>query len=110
MNNTQHEICDNLYSFYDQISHCEGIYSEKQDYWSMIKNNPCNWPRLIYRIAPNLSEIDSSSELFKKVQSGIYPEVLIVTNDNIRKTDPFLRAQGFYPNQGWKGMAREFTG
>jgi len=76
----------------------------------MIKNNQCNWHRLIYRIAPNLSELYSSSELFKKVQSGIYPEVLIVTNDNIRKTDPFLRAQGFYPYQGWKGMAREFTG
>lgn len=109
MNNAQHEINDNLYSFYDQIAQCEDIYSEKQEHWAIIKNHPGTWPRLIYRLSTDLPEIASFAEIPGKVKSGVYPEILIVPGENIRQTDPFLRANGFYPYTGWKGMARENT-
>lgn len=109
MNKIEQEIRNNLYAFYDQVALCKGIYAERQDCWSVIKNHPGSWPRIIYRVSADLPLNETSPELFEKVRSGIYPEVLIATDDNIRQIDPFLRAEGFYPYLGWKGMAREYT-
>ncbi|MGE5449222.1 MAG: GNAT family N-acetyltransferase [Bacteroidales bacterium] len=109
MNNTHQEITNNLYAFYDQVAQCKGIYAEKKELWSIIRNNPGTWPRIIYRIPGHLPQNETSPELFEKVRSGLYPEVLIATDDNIGQMDPFLRAGGFYPFLGWKGMAREYT-
>lgn len=109
MNNAFQEISNNLYSFYDQLAQCQGIYAESNDLWSIIKNNPGTWPRIIYRVPGDLPRNENAGELFEKVRSGQYPEVLIATDDNIRQMDPFLRAGGFFPYLGWKGMAREYT-
>lgn len=109
MNNTALEISNNLYAFYDQVAQCQGIYSDKQDQWSMISNHPGIWPRIIYRVSPGIVLGESSQTLFEKVQEGIYPEVLIASGENIHQTDPFLRAKGFFPFLGWKGMAREYA-
>jgi len=109
MNNTPQEIINNLYAFYNQVALCEGIYSESKDRWSMISNRPGNWPRLIYKVSPDISLHESTFELINKVKEGIYPEVLIATDDNIGQKDPFLRKNGFFPFQGWKGMAREYS-
>lgn len=109
MSHAHKEITNNLYAFYDQAAQCKGIDDEKRDQWSIIKNNPGFWPRIIYRVPGDLPQNETSAELFEKVRSGIYPEVLIATDDNIRQVDPFLRAHGFFPYLGWKGMAREYT-
>lgn len=109
MNNTEQEISNNLYAFYDQVARCQGIYSDKHDICSMISNSPGTWPRIIYRVSPKIAQDKSTHALFEKVQAGIYPEVLIATQENIHQTDPFLRSNGFFPFLGWKGMAREYT-
>lgn len=109
MSDAQQEIQNNLYAFYDQLALCKGIDAEKKDQWSVIKNNPGTWPRIIYRVNGDLPHHETSHELFEKVRSGLYPEVLIATDDNIGKVDPFLRANGFFPFLGWKGMAKEYT-
>lgn len=106
MNKIQHEISNNLYAFYDQISQICRIPSDKKDQWSVIQNIPGTWPRLIYRIAPEIIEPVSSHLFTEKVNSGSYPEVLIAGEENIRQIDPFLRSKGFYPFAGWKGMAK----
>jgi GNAT superfamily N-acetyltransferase len=109
MSNALLEIQNNLYAFYDQVAQCEGIYAEKGDSWSVISHQKGIWPRIIYRVSPDLDQNQTSAKLFEKVQSGLYPEVLIATDKNIGQMDPFLRAHGFYPYMGWKGMARELT-
>lgn len=109
MSNAPEEIRNNLYAFYDQVARCKGIYAESQDLWSVIKNDTGTWPGIIYRVSADLFQNVRSHELFEKVRSGIYPEVLIATDENIRQMDPFLRAQGFYPFMAWKGMAKEYT-
>ena len=108
MNNTLQEIGNNLYEFYSKVAQCEGIYAENKDQWAVISNPPGIWPRLIYKVSGDISHRESSAELIHKVQEGIYPEVLIATDDNIDENDPFLRKNGFFPFLGWKGMAREF--
>jgi GNAT superfamily N-acetyltransferase len=109
MSNAQEEITTNLYAFYDQLAQCKGIYAERNDQWSIIRNNPGTWPRIIYRVPRDLPQYETPGELFDKVHSGKYPEVLIATEDNIHQVDPFLRSAGFFPYLGWKGMAREYT-
>lgn len=105
MDNIDHEIRNNLYEFYDKISQFCGIYSEKPDHWSVVKNIPGAWPRVIYRIDSEIVEEQSSAIFSEKVNSGSYPELLIASDENIRQIDPFLRSQGFYPFSAWKGMA-----
>lgn len=105
MNNMELEIRNNLYEFYDQISRSTGIHSEKQDHWSVIRNIPGAWPRIIYRIAPEIIEKESSILLTEKLTTGSYPEILIASDQNIQEIDPFLRSKGFYPFSAWKGMA-----
>lgn len=109
MNSIEHEIRNNLYEFYDHITQITGIHSENQDHWSMIQNAPGAWPRITYRIAPEIVRQDSSSNFSARVKSGAYPEILIAGDENIREVDPFLRSQGFYPFSAWKGMATTRT-
>ncbi|HET6559132.1 MAG TPA: GNAT family N-acetyltransferase [Prolixibacteraceae bacterium] len=109
MSNAPEEIRNNLFAFYDQVAQCKDIYAESHDCWSVIRNNPGTWPGIIYHVSADLFQNERSHELFEKVRSGIYPEVLIATDENIRQMDPFLRSQGFYPFMAWKGMAREYT-
>lgn len=108
MSNALTEIRNNLYAFYDQVAECQGIYAERQDRWSVIRNQPGSWPGIIYRVPVDLPEQDTSGELFEKVRSGCYPQILIATHERIGQMDPFLRAGGFFPYMGWKGMAREY--
>jgi len=103
MDSIESEISDNLYGFYDHISRIGGISSEAQVHWSVIKNNQGNWPRLIYRISPKIADQQSSIMFSENVNS--YPEVLIASDQNIQKVDPYLRSKGFYPFSAWKGMA-----
>ena len=105
MNKIEREIRNNLYEFYDQISQVCGIHSEQQDHWSVIQNIPGAWPRIIYRIAPEIVEPKSILFFSEKVNTGSYPEILIASSENIQHIDPFLRTRGFYPFSGWKGMA-----
>lgn len=108
MSNAESEIKNNLYAFYDQVAQCKGIEAEKKDRWSVIKNQPGTWPGIIYRVSNDLFQDETSAELFEKVRSGHYPAVLIATHERIGQMDPFLRAGGFFPYMGWKGMAREY--
>ena len=105
MNNTEQEISNNLYGFYDQIALSCRIPSEKEDHWSVIQNTPEAWPRIIYRITPEIIEPKSSNLFSEKVNSNTYPEILIASDENIQQIDPFLRNKGFYPFAAWKGMA-----
>ncbi|MBW8331223.1 MAG: GNAT family N-acetyltransferase [Prolixibacteraceae bacterium] len=105
MDNIEVEIRNNLYEFYDCVAHNGGIYSEKQDCWSVIKNVPKVWPRIIYRINTEIVEQKSSIIFSEKVKSGSYPELLISEDENIQQIDPFFRTLGFYPFSAWKGMA-----
>lgn len=105
MNNTPDHIRNNLYEFYDRITQVCGLNSEKQENWSVSENIPGYWPRLIYRVDPEIATKPSILPFSEKVKSGNYPELLIASDENIQKTDPFLRQQGFYPFSAWKGMA-----
>jgi GNAT superfamily N-acetyltransferase len=105
MNNIEQEISNNLYEFYDQIAVINRIPNEKQDHWSVIQNTIGTWPRIIYRIAPEIAESPSSNLFTEKVNWDTYPEILIAGDKNIQQIDPFLRNKGFYPFAGWKGMA-----
>ncbi|MDP3916140.1 MAG: GNAT family N-acetyltransferase [Bacteroidota bacterium] len=105
MDNIEVEIRNNLYEFYDCVAQNCGIYSEKQDHWSVIKNIPKVWPRIIYRINTEIVEQKSSIIFAEKVKSGSYPELLISGDENIQLVDPFFRTLGFYPFSAWKGMA-----
>ena len=105
MDNIEVEIRHNLYEFYDQMAQLCGIYSEKQDCWSVIRNTPKVWPRIIYRIDDRIVEQKSSAIFSEKVKSGSYPELLIAGDENIQQLDPFLRGEGYYPFSAWKGMA-----
>jgi len=105
MNRIPDHIRNNLYEFYDHISQIYGLNSEKQDLWSVSENIPGLWPRLMYRIEPDIASKSSSVSFSEKVRSGNCPELLIASDENIRQTDPFLRLQGFYPFSAWKGMA-----
>lgn len=105
MDNIEVEIRNNLYEFYDCVAQNCGIYSEKQDCWSVIRNITKVWPRIIYRINTEIVEQKSSIIFAEKIKSGSYPELLISGDENIQQLDPFLRAQGFCPFSAWKGMA-----
>ena len=105
MNNIEQEIRNNLYEFYDQFSQFKGILSERQDHWSVIKNIPGAWPRIIYRIAPEIIKSRSTIIFSEKINSSTYPEIAIASEDNIQQVDPFLRSKGLYPFSAWKGMA-----
>ncbi|MDO9613151.1 MAG: GNAT family N-acetyltransferase [Bacteroidota bacterium] len=105
MDNIEVEIRNNLYEFYDCVAQNCGIYSEKQDHWSVIKNIPKVWPRIIYRINTEIVEQKTSVIFSEKVKSGSYPELLITEDENIQQVDPFFRTLGFYPFSAWKGMA-----
>ncbi|MDP2115633.1 MAG: GNAT family N-acetyltransferase [Bacteroidota bacterium] len=105
MDNIEVEIRNNLYEFYDCVAQNCGIYSEKQDHWSVIKNIPKVWPRIIYRINTEIVEQKSSLIFAEKIKSGSYPELLIAGDENIQQIDPFLRMLGFCPFSAWKGMA-----
>ena len=105
MNKIEQEISNNLYEFYDQIALSCRIPSEKEDHWSVIQNTPETWPRIIYRIAPEIVKPESSNLFSEKVTSGTYPEILIAGNENIQQVDTFLRNKGFFPFAAWKGMA-----
>lgn len=104
MDNIEVEIRNNLYEFYDCVAQICGIYSERQDHWSVIKNIPKVWPRIIYRINTEIVEQKSSVIFSAKVKSGSYPELLIAEDENIQQIDPFLRMLGFCPFSAWKGM------
>jgi len=97
MDNIDHEIRNNLYEFYDKIAQFCGIYSEKPDHWSVVRNIPGVWPRVIYRIDSEISDPQSAAIFSEKVNAGSYPELLIASDENIRQIDLFLRSQGFYP-------------
>ncbi|MDP2887831.1 MAG: GNAT family N-acetyltransferase [Bacteroidota bacterium] len=105
MDNIEVEIRNNLYEFYDRVAQICGIYSERQDHWSVIKNIPKVWPRIIYRINTEIIEQKSSIIFAEKVKSDSYPELLISEDENIQQIDPFLRMLGFCPFSAWKGMA-----
>lgn len=105
MDNIEAEIRNNLYEFYDCVAQICGIYSEKQDCWSIIRNIPKVWPRIIYRVDNEIVDQKSSVIFSEKVKSGSYPELLISEDENIQQIDPFLRMLGFYPFSAWKGMA-----
>ncbi|MDP3431339.1 MAG: hypothetical protein Q8T04_00005, partial [Bacteroidota bacterium] len=105
MDNIEVEIRNNLYEFYDCVAQNCGIYSEKQDHWSVIKNIPKVWPRIIYRINTEIVEQKTSVIFSEKIKSGSYPELLIAGDENIQQIDPFLRMLGFCPFSAWKGMA-----
>lgn len=105
MNSIGQQIRNNLYEFYDKVCRIEGIYSERQDHWSVISNRPGTWPRIIYRIDPQVVETKSTNLLSGKISSGTYPEILIASDENIKEIDPILRHMGFYPFSAWKGMA-----
>lgn len=105
MNNPEPEISNNLYGFYDLLSSTCGIYSEKMDHWSVIKNLPGCWPRIIYKIDPEIVKPVPTILFSEKLRSGTYPEILIAGDQNIQQIDPFLRSRGFYPFSAWKGMA-----
>lgn len=109
MTNASCEIQNNLYAFYDQVAQCEPVFAEQQEHWSVISHQKGTWPRIIYRVSTDLDQKETSQKLFENVQSGRYPEVLIAPEKNIRQMDPFLRAHGFFPYRGWKGMARDYT-
>lgn len=105
MDNIEVEIRNNLYEFYDCVAQNCGIYSEKQDCWSVIRNIPKVWPRIIYRVNTEILEQKSSIIFAEKVKSGYFPELLISGDENIQQIDPFFRTLGFYPFSAWKGMA-----
>lgn len=105
MNNIGTEISNNLYAFYDHISRIGGIDAQREGHWSIIRNVPGAWPRIIYSIDPEIVKPSSSLVFEEKVNAGTYPEILIASDQNIREIDPFLRARGFYPFSAWKGMA-----
>jgi len=109
MNNIQQEIRNNLYEFYDHIAQICGIYAEEEDHWSVIRNIPGSWPRIIYNIGPEILTPDSSIIFEEKIKSGTYPEILIASDQDIKETDSFLRSKGFYPFTAWKGMAASGT-
>ncbi len=75
MDNIEVEIRNNLYEFYDLVAQICGIYSEKQDYWSVIRNILNVWPRIIYRVDKELVEQKSAVMFSEKVKSGPYPEL-----------------------------------
>lgn len=105
MNSIEDHIRNNLYEFYDCISQICGLNSEKQDHWSVSENVTGFWPRVIYRIDPDIASKSSPVPFSEKVKSGDFPEFLIASNENIRQVDSFFRQQGFYPFSVWKGMA-----
>lgn len=109
MTSIEIQIRDNLYEFYDSISSCSNLHSEKQEYWAVLVNNPEYWPRLIYRIHPNIFSSESASLFSERIKSGAYPELVIAGPENIRQTDQFLRQQGFVPFSAWKGMATNWS-
>lgn len=109
MTSIEIQIRDNLYEFYDSISRCSTVHSEKQEYWAVLANKPQYWPRLIYRIHPDIFSSESACLFSERIKSGTYPELVIAGPENIRQTDPFLRAKGFVPFSAWKGMAMKWT-
>jgi len=109
MTSIEDQIQDNLYKFYDCISICTNLDSEKQEHWAMMANKPPYWPRLIYRIHPNIFLPKSAILFSERIKSGTYPELLIAGPENISQTDPFLREQGFIPFSAWKGMAMSWS-
>ena len=109
MTSIEDQIQDNLYEFYDSISRCNNLDSEKQEHWAVLANKPEYWPRLIYRIHTNIFSSESASLFSERIKSGSYPELLIAGPENISQTDPFLREQGFIPFSAWKGMAMSWS-
>lgn len=105
MDKIEAQIRNNLYEFYDQIAQIGAIFSEKKDHWSVIRNVPDVWPRIIYGIDSQIIDAQSSILFSEKVNSGAYPELLIANDTNIQQIDPFFRKQGFLPFSAWKGMA-----
>jgi len=104
MNSIEKEIGNNLYEFYDQFLQIKGIYSERKDHWSVIRNIQGAWPRIIYRIDTEIIKPESTGIFSEKINSGTYPEIAIASEDNIQQVDPFLRSNGFYPFSAWNGM------
>lgn len=109
MTSIENQIQDNLYEFYDSVSRCSNLDSEKQDHWAVLANKPEYWPRLIYRIHPTFFSLESANLFSEKIKSGTYPELVIASHENIRQTDPFLRELGFFPFSAWKGMAKPWS-
>lgn len=113
MTKPEEQISKNLYEFYDRIAEVCSLFAEKQEDWSVLKNAPGCWPRMIYQIQPKIGSPESSALFSEKLNSGIYPEVLIAGDNQIRETDPLLRTYGFHPYSAWKGMfishLREYT-
>lgn len=109
MNSIEDQIRKNLYEFYDRITQICGLNPEKQDHWSVSENIPGFWPRVIYRIDPDIASQQSSVPFTERAKSGTLPELLIAGDENIRQVDPFLRKLGFYPFAAWKGMAIKNT-
>ena len=109
MTSIENQIQDNLYKFYDSISRCNNLDSEKQEHWAVLANNPEYWPRLIYRIHPNIFSSESVNLFSVKIKSGTYPELAIAGPENIRQTDSFLREQGFVPFSACKGMEMSWS-
>jgi GNAT superfamily N-acetyltransferase len=105
MDKIEAKIRNNLYEFYDQIAQISTIFSEKQNHWSVIRNVPDVWPRIIYGIDSQIIEQQPSILFSEKVNTGAYPELLVAGDENIRQIDPFLRQHGFVPFSAWKGMA-----
>ena len=70
MNNIEPKISNNLYEFYNHIAQIKGIHSEEHDHWSVIRNTPGVWPRIIYKIAPKIVEPKSAILFSEKVKSG----------------------------------------
>ena len=109
MTSIEDQIQDNLYEFYDSISRCSNLDSEKHEHWAVLANKPEYWPRLIYRIHPTVFLSESANLFSEKIKSGTYPELAIAEPGNIRQTDSFLREQGFVPFSAWKGMAMNWS-
>lgn len=104
MTKPEEQISKNLYEFYDRVAEVCDLFAEKQKNWSVFKNAPGCWPRMIYNIQPEIGSPESLALFSEKVNSGIYPEVLIAGDHQIRETDPLLRTHGFHPYSAWKGM------
>lgn len=107
-------ISKNLYEFYDRLAHCGKLESEKNDGFSVLKNEPGVWPAVIYKVNKQLLS-GTESELFtKKVNEADYPGFLVGEEKVIEQISPFLRDQKFFLFGAWKGMILEqavpFTG
>ena len=109
MTSIEDQIQDNLYEFYDSISRCSNLNSEKHEHWAVLANKPEYWPRLIYRIHPNIFLSEPASLFSERIKSGMYPELAIAGPENIHQIDSFLRKHGFVPFLAWKGMAMNWS-